>query len=154
MVRDDQSFVVASVLDEIRAGCATYRELEAILKADWLSPVSVDTTAGLAAFADYTRILGATGRHLGEAETLAWAEAHDAIAVVDERPGTLSGRERGVEVHGTLWLIAMACRSNLLARHEVTALIDALADAEAWFPAEARGDGFFDWAASHGLECS
>lgn len=33
---------------------------------------------------------------------LAWAEVNGAIAIVDERAGWNYGRERGVEVHGTL----------------------------------------------------
>lgn len=151
IVQDDECFVVAAVVDEIRDGISGHPELGAVLEAEWLTPVRVEGLAELTIFAEYARVLGSGPRNVGEAETLAWAESQNAIALLDERAGTRRGHERGVEAHGTLWLIAQAHRSRLLARHEVVGLVDALADAEAWFPSAARGEGFFDWAAEQGL---
>jgi predicted nucleic acid-binding protein len=151
IVQDEDSFVSATVLGEIDVGRPLHRELDAVRRATWLTPVRIEGLAELTVFAEYVRILGSGPRNIGEAETLAWAETHDAVAVIDERAGARAGQQRGVAVHGTLWLIARAIRAAALERHEVVELIDALADAEAWFPSEARGEGFFRWAAEHGL---
>ena len=131
-------------------GCTRIRSSRCPVAA-WLTPVRVEGLRN-SPYSQSTRgcsepVSDTSGRR----RALAWAETHDATAVVDERPGTLHGRERGVDVHGTLWLIAKACESALLARHEVVRLVDALGDAEAWFPEAARGEGFFTWAAAHGL---
>lgn len=147
----DECFVVATVLDEIRNGAIQYPELGLVEDASWLTPVRVEGLTELTLFVEYARVLGSAPRNVGEAETLAWAESSNAIAVVDERAGTRLGRERGVEVHGSLWLIGTAFRRELLTRHEVVTLIERLADTEAWFPSAARGDGFFQWAAENGL---
>jgi len=52
------------------------------------------------------RVLGSslTG-DVDEAATLAWAETHGAVAIVDDRAARNVARHRGVTVHGSLWLI-------------------------------------------------
>lgn len=120
-------------------------------EAAWLTPVRIEGLTELTVFAEYIRVLGSGSRNIGEAETLAWAETHGAVVVIDERAGARAGQQRGVTVHGTLWLIARAVRAGALERHEVVELIEALADAEAWFPSDARGEGFFRWASEYGL---
>jgi predicted nucleic acid-binding protein len=72
-----------------------------------------------------------------------------AIAVIDERAGTRHARERDVEVHGTLWLIAQSVRQGLLAEERSEELVAALRDTEAWFP-DFDG-GFVGWARENGL---
>ena len=53
--------------------------------------VSVGGLEGLGSFAAYARLLGSGARNVGEAETLAWAETNEAIAVVDEAAGRTAG---------------------------------------------------------------
>lgn len=151
LAEGDECFVVAAVLDEVKSGVRAHPEVSAIEEASWLEPVRIEGLDDLAVFAEYVRVLGSGPRNVGEAETLTWAEKRGAIAVIDERAAVRCGRERDVEVHGTLWLIAEGYRASLLARNEVISLIDALADAEAWFPAEARGEDFFEWASQEGM---
>ena len=45
-----------------------------------------DETYDLAVFAEYARILGSSVQgDVGEAATLAWAETHSAIAIIDDQ---------------------------------------------------------------------
>lgn len=137
------------MLDEIGRGATLYPLLAAIRGMPWLEPLRVDSLPGLQAFAAYARQLGSNDRDIGEASTLAWAEVNRATAIIDDRLATRVGRERGVEVHGTLWLVTRGLRRGVMAREEAPSLIDALARAEAWLPC--TGDEFLAWADQHGL---
>lgn len=66
--------VTRAVLDEIRNGVAKYETLAA-MKLPWLEHVAVDSLEELRAFAIYAARLGSGERNVGEATTLAWAEA-------------------------------------------------------------------------------
>lgn len=142
-------FATQAVLDELSRGARQHSSLTEIERITWLRRVRVDSLDELATFAEYARVLGSGERDVGEASTLAWAEVHHAIAVIDERAGTRRGRERGVEVHGTLWLVAEGCRTDQLSDDGAGALVDALSDNEAWFPC--RGSEFLEWARSEQL---
>lgn len=146
---DYDCFVTQAVLDEIAAGAAEHAALGDVAGLGWLEMVRVDGLAELQAFAEYANRLGSGMRDVGEASTLAWAETNKAIAIVDERAGSRHGLERGVEVHGTLWLIAGGFRTGRLSEAECASLVDTLRDSEAWFPCD--GAGFFAWARSEGL---
>jgi predicted nucleic acid-binding protein len=141
--------VTEAVLGELDRGAELHIELKIIRTLDWLQVVRVDRLQELAVFAEYARVLGSGARDIGEAATLAWAEVNSATAIVDERAGTRLGRQRGVEVHGTLWLIVEGYRNGVLGGPEAEHLVDALSDAEAWFPC--RGSEFIAWAQSEGL---
>jgi predicted nucleic acid-binding protein len=95
-----------AVLDEIRAGETQFPPLADVPNADWLEVVACDGLAELQALAHYFEVLGSGQRDIGEASVLAWAEVNDAVAVLDERAATWAAQQRGVAVHGTLWLIA------------------------------------------------
>lgn len=149
LVEPDTGGATAAVLDEIRRGEAAHPPLAEIERLQWLEHVRVDSLPALQVFAAYARRLGSNDRDIGEASTLAWAEVNHATAIVDDRVATRIGRDRGVEVHGTLWLVTRGLRRGVIARHEASHLIDALAAAEAWFPC--TGDDFLAWAAENGL---
>jgi predicted nucleic acid-binding protein len=144
-----ERFVTQAVLDELSRGVADHPLLADVSRLPWLVRVRSDSLAELAVFAEYARVLGSGARDVGEASTLARAEIDGQIAIVDERAGTRLGRERGLEVHGTLWLIAEGYSAGLLGDAQAEDLVDALSDAEAWFPC--RGSEFLDWARSEGL---
>ena len=141
--------VTQAVLDELAGGVTYHPVLELVGQQEWLTVVPVDTLVELRLFAEYARRLGSGSRDIGEAATLAWAEAHGATAILDERAGTSHGRERNVEVHGTLWLIAEGVRSGVLAPARCEGLVDALRAAEAWFPC--TGGEFIEWSQAEGL---
>ena len=149
LTREYDRHVTQAVWDEIARGAAIHPRLGDVTNASWLAVVRVDGLAELSAFADFARVLGSGDRDVGEAATLAWAQVHAAIAIVDERAGTRRGRERGVEVHGTLWLVAEGRRRGLLTDRRCEELVDALSDTEAWFPC--RGAEFVAWARDAGL---
>lgn len=86
IVEGDDSFVTATVLGEIDIGLAVHHELKAVRRAPWLTPVRIEGLAELTVFAEYVRTLGSGPRNIGEAETLAWAETHDAVAVITNAP--------------------------------------------------------------------
>lgn len=141
--------VTQAVRDEMHRGTALYPALADVQAVEWLRSVRVDRLQELAVFAEYARVLGSGERDVGEASTLAWAEVNGAIAILDERAGTRRGRQRGVEVHGTLWLVAQGCRTNVLSDDRAASLVDGLSDTAAWFPC--RGSEFVGWARSEGL---
>ena len=93
-----------------------------------------------------TRLLGSSReRDGGEAATLAWAETHDAIALIDER----AARRRKVAHHGTLWLVARG-----LARRSVSPA--ACSSWRCYWAAapgspSAAADEFIPWARDEGL---
>ncbi len=115
----------------------------------WLERVRVDGLAELRAFAEYVKVLGSGVRDLGEASVLAWAEVHGAIAIVDDQVAKRRGNSRGVQVHGTLWLIFEGYKHGLLDQGAVKGLIGRLEDTQQWFPCTA--DEAFDWAKGEGL---
>jgi predicted nucleic acid-binding protein len=149
LVKDYRCVVPEAVLDELRRGAAAYPRLSQILEPTWLEVVSLGALPELSVFAEYARRLGSGQRHIGEAAALAWAEVHQAIAIVDDRTATKAGRSRGVEVHGSLWLIVNGFKGQLLSELETRQLVDELRDTEARFPCD--GSQFFDWSRENGL---
>lgn len=147
--KDHRRVTTQAVHDELARAVHSYPAIATVLDASWLEVVSGGSLAELHAFAEYARRLGAGDRNIGEASVLAWAEVNAAIAIVDERAGWNHGRERGVEVHGTLWLIAEGYLAGELDESSAESLVDALRDTEAWFPCS--GTTYFEWARMEGL---
>jgi predicted nucleic acid-binding protein len=138
-----------AVRGELRNASDRHPEIVAVLSLPWLDVVTTGSLEELRVFSEYTRRLGVGERNVGEASVLAWAEINAAVAIIDERVATNHGRERGVEVHGSLWLIYKGHLSGLLQLSTAEALVDALRDTEAWFPCS--GATFFDWARREGV---
>jgi predicted nucleic acid-binding protein len=130
--------VTQAVLDEFARGGIEHAGLRDIQELDWLREVRVDGLAELQVFAVYAARLGSGARDIGEASTLAWAEVHEAVAVVDERAGTRHARERGLEVHGTLWLIAQGYQTDVSAARAASSLSMRCSTRRRGFPAAAR----------------
>lgn len=144
-----ECFVTTATLEELQNGMAKNPANAEVLGAKWMVRVALTSLAELAAFAAYARRLGSGERHVGEASTLAWAEIHSATAVVDETAGKAAGIERGVSVHGSLWLLANGLRAGLLVDREVIEIVDVLKNSRAWLPCS--GKEFLDWARDRGL---
>jgi predicted nucleic acid-binding protein len=146
--------VVREVVAELESGLANYPELSVVLEAGWLEHVEVAapdaaTPDEIQLFAIYADRLVSGDRHVGEAATLAWAEAHAAVAVIDDRAGRRHGLERGLEVVGSLNLIADSCRTGQLSEDAAARLVDALRESHAYLPCD--GASFVEWARSEGL---
>lgn len=140
--------ITKAVRDEITAGARKHPELGSA-DLGWLEIVPVDGLAAMRLLFEYARVLGSGSRDIGEATTLAFAELYGAIAVIDEAAAKKVGTERGVAVHGTLWLVAEGFKATLLDETETGALVNQLRAAEAWFPCD--GAEFFTWAREKGL---
>ena len=114
----------AVVSHELRAGVPEHPALTAALDADWIQIFALDQPDEIRAFARWTRRLGATVRDLGEASVFALAEKHNGVAITDDRSATRVGRAYGIDVHGTIWLLARACRAGKLTEANAGVIVD------------------------------
>jgi predicted nucleic acid-binding protein len=139
-----------AVIDELERGCPDHPELRDALAAPWIEEVPVETPGELRFFAEYSRRLVAGERNIGEASVLAWAEAHQAIAIVDDQAAVQCGRERGVEVRRTLALVARGVKRGVMEAAGACKLVDELVQTGgARFPCS--GEGFVGYARREGL---
>jgi predicted nucleic acid-binding protein len=143
--------VTDAVREELQQGACAYPVLLNVVNTEWLESVALDTPEELLAFAEYARVLGSTrGRDVGEAATLAWAETHKAIPIVDDQAAVNAGRQRKVDVHGTLWLVVRGLKAGALTEAEVVDLVGAFLDEDARFPFSSAEE-FIPWARSESL---
>lgn len=149
LVGDVRCVAPEAVFEGVAAVAVSHPQAGRVASLDWLERARVDGLRELQAFAVYARVLGVTQRDVGEASALAWAEVHRATAIVDDRVGKRAGMDRGVEVHGSLWLIFEGFNHGLLDRLDVEDLVGALVDSEAWFPCSAADA--FEWGKREGL---
>jgi predicted nucleic acid-binding protein len=149
LVAEFRTVTTRAVLDEIRAGVNEHPELGQVATLPWLHVEALDGLEELRLFAEYTRLLGAGTRDLGEATVLAWAEVHRAIAFTDDNVAVRVARSRGVEVRRTLALVARGVRRSILSENEAEAIVRDLLRAETRFPIGA-GE-FLAWARANGL---
>jgi len=92
---------------------------------------------------------GAGQRDVGESSALAWAEAYEATAIVDDQTAVNIARKRGVQVRGTLSLIADGIHQGILDNGTAERLIDDLRTGGARFPC--TDSEFIVWARDKGL---
>ena len=149
LLRDAESFVPHVVREEIRDGCPEHPELAQILNLEWLRVAPLDSLDRLKRFTLWTGRVGAGDRNLGEAGVLAVAEELDATALIDDRDATRVGRSYGIDVHGTIWLLARACRDGKLTSVGAGNVVDALAATRMRLPC--TGADFSSYAAANGL---
>jgi hypothetical protein len=114
------------------------------------APIAVDGLAELGVFAEYVRLLGGGGRHIGEAATLAWAEVHRTVALIDDGDAVQVGRSRKCEIRRTLALVIDGIQRAVMSADEGSRLIDDLVRVGgARFPCD--GPSFIAWAEDKGL---
>jgi predicted nucleic acid-binding protein len=138
-----------AVMGELEQGSSIHPQLADVADLSWLRIVPLDTLAELRLFAEYSRRLAAGARNVGEASVLAWAEAHDAIAIVDDQAAVQCGKARGVQVKRSLAFVAEGVATGVLSREEAGAVVDELARGGARFPCS--GADFLAWASEKGL---
>ncbi len=144
IVAGRRTVVPRAVLEELDNGVADHPALADVRSAEWIEMVPVDGLRELRLFAQYVRLLGAGQRDVGESSALAWAEAYEAVAIVDDQTAVNIARQRGVRVRGTLSLIADGIRQSILDNGEAERLIDDLRAGGARFPC--TGSEFIVWA--------
>ncbi|GAB3980850.1 hypothetical protein GCM10029978_080010 [Actinoallomurus acanthiterrae] len=148
---DAQAIIPDVVEAELRSGAGQYPHLRAILDADWIGVVRLDTDAQLAAFSYYEqRLVGPNGRNIGECGVLALAETSpNATAILDDRVAGKVAAQRDVEVRRTLGLLCDAIRQGLLTVPLVSAVADDLLENSYRLPFGLGG--FANWAQQEGL---
>ncbi|MFD0743645.1 hypothetical protein ACFQ1L_18880 [Phytohabitans flavus] len=149
LLAGDDSFVPHVVREEIREGIRAHPELAQVLTIEWLRIVPLDNLDRLRAFTIWTGRVGAGRRNLGEASVLAVAEELGAVALIDDRDATRVGRAHGIAVHGTIWLLARACRDGKLTEVGASNLVDALSGTGMRLPC--TGADFPRFGRVHGL---
>lgn len=139
------------VAAELRNGVVEYSYLQAVLDADWIEVVCLDTAEQVTAFTYYERrLVGPKGRNIGECGVLALAEnTSNAVAVIDDRVAGIAAKARNVEVRRTLGLLCDAIRQGLLTVPLVSALADDLLQNSYRLPF--GPGGFARWASDQGL---
>jgi len=123
---DDECWTTQVVLRELAEGYSAYPALELVGKGNWLNVADFETPGDVALFARWALRIGATDRDFGEASVFTATELLGGIAITDDRRAVAVARAAGVKVHGTIWLLARACRDGKLSQHGAGSLIDAL----------------------------
>jgi predicted nucleic acid-binding protein len=123
---DKECWTTQVVLEEVRRGVAAYPGLNDVLSADWLKIAQLDTLDEIGLFVRWARRIGSDERDLGEASVFAAAELRSATAITDDPEPVRAARTYGLDAHGTIWLLAGACRDGKLSEHAAGNLVDAL----------------------------
>jgi predicted nucleic acid-binding protein len=130
---------------ELARGAPLRPSLDDTAKA-WLKPVALTEMAELAAFASYkTELGGGHERNNGEAAVLAWVSVNGGIAILDEAVARNIGREDGLQVHGSLWLLVRSFKVGILDRATVESTVSDLLRTGMRLPVSSSTD-FFPWA--------
>ncbi|WP_063813339.1 hypothetical protein [Herbidospora daliensis] len=137
------------VREEIRSGLPDHPLLRNVLDADWLGIVTLSSREALDGFVKWTRRIGSTQRDRGEASVFSAAELDGGIAITDDQRAKIVAAAHGLEVHGTLWLLAVACQKGKLTEVSAGNIVDALIATEMRLPCS--GSAFGEFARRHGL---
>jgi predicted nucleic acid-binding protein len=132
LAADSTCVITRAVEEELLRGGSKYAQLYQVSAQAWVTVVDESTLDYLTLFSEYHGRLGRGARNIGEATTLAYAELHNIVAVVDDRVGRRHGIERGVKVTGTLELLCRGIRSRCVELEEAAAVVDLLRDHEAF----------------------
>lgn len=143
IVRPWRNVTTAAVREELAGNGLT------IDSEQWLETVHVDGLNELVSLAKWVQAFSCQKHNRGEATVLAWAETHGAVAIIDDRDARMAARCEGLEVHGTLWVVARGVQCGTLDRAAAAGFVDALLMTGARYPC---GPGqFVTWAGKQGL---
>jgi predicted nucleic acid-binding protein len=146
---DKECWTTQVVLEEVRQGVDAHPALRDVLAADWFKVAQLNTLDEIRLFALWAGRLGSGERDLGEASVFAAAELRSATAITDDPGPVRVARTYGLDAHGTIWLLAGACRDGKLSEPAAGNLIDALRGTGLRLPC--TGAEFPDYARQHGL---
>ncbi|MFC7386629.1 hypothetical protein [Sphaerisporangium rhizosphaerae] len=149
LVAGSVCLITKAVEEELLRGGSKHAQLFQASAQPWVTVVDESALDYLTLFSEYHDRLGRGSRNIGEATTLAYAEFHNIVAVIDDRVGRRHGVERGVKVTGTLELLCKGIREGYVEPGEATEVVDLLSDHEAFLPCD--GAGFIEWAHAEGL---
>jgi predicted nucleic acid-binding protein len=148
LVASHRCVTPAEVIRELLAGVSEHPALAKAVNLSWVEVVELVEIEEVIAFARYkAEFGGGAERNNGEAAVLAWVFVHGGVAIVDERPATRAAK--GLQIHGTLWLVTNGVREGKLSREAAEAMVDDLGATGMKLPVD--GAGFFAWAYTEGL---
>jgi predicted nucleic acid-binding protein len=142
-------WTTAIVRDELSVGVEEHPLLRNALDLPWLQVAALDELHEIQLFVKYSRLIGTSERDHGEASVFAVSELLDGIALTDDRLATNVARANGVDVHGTIWLLAQLCRDGKITEAGAGNLIDMLRDSGMRLPC--TGAQFGSFARKYGL---
>jgi len=146
---DKECWTTQVVLEELNQGADAHPVLRDVLAGDWLKVAQLDTLDEIRLFAKWAGRLGSGERDLGEASVFAAAELRAATAITDDQGAVRVARTYGLDVHGTIWLLAGTCRDGKLSEPAARNLVDALRATGLRLPC--TGGEFPTYARQHGL---
>lgn len=149
LLKKDKCHLPSTVREEILIGVPDHPHLRQVLELEWLVPYPFDTLDRLLLLDKWAGRVVANDRNWGEAGVLAAAEDLAATALIDDRSATRTGLAYNIDVHGTLWLLAEACKDGRLTEALAMTLVDDLGREGMRLPA--TGAQFPRWARSNGL---
>lgn len=130
-----EAWLPETVRRELGWGVDAYPHLRAVLEAPWLMPRVLDSATESTLFGLYSgRLLGPNNENLGECGVLALAEAHKAVAVIDDGKARTIAKERGVTVKTTVSLLCDLVNDGSLALNTAAEVADALLETEYRLP--------------------
>jgi predicted nucleic acid-binding protein len=146
---DKECWTTQVVVQELSQGAAAHPAMRDVGDADWLKVAQLDSLEEIKLFAQWVRRLGSGERDLGEASVFAAAEIRSATAITDDQAAVRVARTYGLNVHGTIWLLADACRDGKHSEPAAGSLIDVLRATGLRLPC--TGAEFPAYARQHGL---
>ncbi|MEU6486354.1 hypothetical protein [Streptomyces sp. NPDC046887] len=117
--------------------------------AGWLEVVHVDDLRELEALVTWMALVAGAKSNHGEATVLTWSQIHGARAVVDDRDAQRIGQQNGLDVCGSLRVVAESVSDGHITEYAGSALVDSMIDSGARYPCQ-RGQ-FLPWCKQHGL---
>jgi predicted nucleic acid-binding protein len=146
---DKECWTTQVVVQELSQGAAAHPAMRDVGDADWLEVAELDSLEEIKLFAQWVRRLGSGERDLGEASVFAAAEIRSATAITDDQAAVRVARTYGLNVHGTIWLLADACRDGKHSESAAGSLVDVLRATGLGLPC--TGAEFPAYARQHGL---
>jgi predicted nucleic acid-binding protein len=117
----------------------------------WLEVVHLDEIRELNALMRWMGVVSGQSSNQGEATVLAWADVHQATAVIDDRDARRAAREAGQEVWGSLRVIASAVQNDCLSEQSATSFVDAMVATGCRYPKGCAQGQFVAWSKANGL---
>lgn len=116
----------AEVRNELRIGAEAHPALVHVVAANWIVWRSVETVEGLAVFGSVLSVVGERGR--GEAGTVAVAFEGGFRAVLDDLPARNVAGLHGVEITGTIGILARMARDEQVTLDEAWRIFNQMRD--------------------------
>jgi len=130
-----QCVMTMEVARELEAGAERLPVLKDVFSAEWLEIVSDQSIEYFSLFAGNSeQLLGRDDRNLGECSTIAYAEHHGGVAVLDDQTALNFAIRRKVVTSRSLWLLVNALERNFISEQELVRAVDGLVGVGVYLP--------------------